>query len=78
MFKKINPNKDSKGNIYFDVHNIRITKLNSTWGGNPGIRIQAYQGKGKKLHRGAELPIQNKEVAFDLFNVICKALEDEK
>jgi len=67
--------KDGKGNVYFDVGNIRVTTLPKTWDGNPGIRIQAYKGDGNKLFQGAELPIANKETAFDLFAAIHKAIE---
>jgi len=40
MIKKI----DGKGNEYFDVENIRVTCVGKTWGGDSGIRIQAYKG----------------------------------
>lgn len=67
--------KDGKGNICFDVENIRVTVLPKTWNNEPGIRIQAYKGEGQKLFQGAELPIKNKEVAFDLLSAIHKAIE---
>ncbi len=70
------PKQDSSGNVYFDVGNIRITATPSVWGGNQkGLRIQAYKGQGKALHPGAELPVPDKETAFDLVNAIMQALQ---
>ena len=71
-------NIDSKGNIFFDVENIRVTVLPKTWNGSPGIRIQAYKGKGNSMFQGAELPIPDKNVAFDLLTAIHKAFECNK
>lgn len=71
MIKKI----DSKGNEYFDVDNIRVTSIGNTWGGNSGIRIQAYKGKGKSLHRGAELPASDPATAYRLIAAIVAAYE---
>ncbi len=68
-------NKDGTGKEYYDVENIRVTVLDETWSGSPGLRIQAYKGDGKKLFQGAELPIPNKEIAFDLLTAIHNALE---
>ena len=66
--------KDAKGNEYFDVRNVRVTCIGKTWGGSSGIRIQSYTGKGGRLHRGAELPIPNKEVAYDIIAAVLAAL----
>jgi len=71
----MNENIDSKGNIYFNVKNIRVTVLHKTWNGSSGIRIQAYKGKGSSMFQGAELPIPDKNVAFDLLVAIHKAYE---
>jgi len=68
-------NNDAKGNVYYDVANIRITALPNTWDDHPGIRIQAYTGEGNKLFPGAELPIPDKETAFNLLAAIHKAIE---
>jgi len=66
---------DKKGNSYFAVSNIRVTCIGKTWKGSSGIRIQAYTGKGSKLHRGAELPVPDKATADDLIAAIVAALE---
>ncbi len=74
-------NTDSKGNPYFDVHNLRVTCIGQTWGGSSGIRIQAYTGEGNMLHRGAELPVPDKATAYDLITAIVAALslkDDER
>lgn len=67
--------KDKNGNVFFEVSNIRITCISETWNGEPGIRVQAYTGEGKKLHRGAELPVPGKDVAYSLIVAIAHALE---
>ncbi len=69
--------KDGKGNIYFDVGNIRITCIGSSWDGGPGIRVQAYKGSGRSLHRGAELPVPDASTAYNLIAAIVSALEVE-
>jgi len=68
--------KDSSENTYFDVANIRITALRQTWDNDkPGLRVQAYKGKGDALFQGAELPVPDKETAYELIKAIAKALE---
>ncbi len=68
--------KDSKGNEYVDVGNIRITAIPKTWDkGKPGVRIQAYKGKGDALFQGAEIPIPDRQTAFELMKGMFKALE---
>ncbi len=64
---------DRKGNTYFEVNNLRITSIPETWNDDPGIRIQAYKPEGG-LHRGAEIPIPDKETGYDLLNAIHNAL----
>jgi hypothetical protein len=71
MIKQI----DSKGNEYFDVENIRVTCVGKTWGGDSGIRIQAYKGTGKSLHQGAELPVPDAATAYKLIAAIVAAFE---
>lgn len=66
--------QDGSGNIYFDVGNIRVTAVPKTWDNCPGIRVQAYKESGG-LHQGAELPIPDKQIAFDFLSAIHKALE---
>ena len=49
---------DSSGNEYVDVGNIRITAIPKTWDNEkPGLRIQAYKGKGDALFQGAEMSL---------------------
>lgn len=62
--------KDGSGNIYIEVNNIRVTQIPVTWAGVPGLRIQAYTGEGKKLHKGAEIPISKNETILDLISAI--------
>lgn len=65
---------DSSGQTYFDVGNVRITCIASTWSDEPGIRIQAYKPEGG-LFPGAELPVPTKEIAFDFLRAIHSAFE---
>lgn len=67
--------KDQTGNEYFEVGNIRVTALDRTWDGVPGIRIQAYKGTGKSLFLGAELPIKDRDTAYEFIRAIVQALE---
>ena len=68
--------EDSSGKQYFDVENIRVTAVPQTWDdGKPGLRIQAYKGKGDALLRGAEIPIPDAETAYKLIKAITKGLE---
>jgi|WetSurMetagenome_2_1015567.scaffolds.fasta_scaffold19076_3 hypothetical protein len=61
---------DSAGNTYFDVGNIRITAIPSTWDqGRPGLRVQAYKGVGDALNPGAEIPVPDKKVAMISFGL---------
>jgi len=65
---------DSKGNIYKEVNNLRISyikssnrKPNKDWPGSDVIRIQAYRdGVSASLHMGAEIPISNSGSVLDL------------
>lgn len=65
---------DGNGQTYFEVENIRITVKDQTWDDCPGLSIRAYQPNGS-LHWGAEIPIRNKETAFDFLMGIYKAFE---
>jgi hypothetical protein len=68
--------RDSAGNTFFDVGNIRVTALESTWdAGKRGLRISAYKGKGQALFQGAEIPVPDKQTAYDLIRAITDALE---
>lgn len=65
----MNTKRDSKGNIYIDVQNIRITFVRhenrsnlKDWPNADVLRIQAYRGdESNALHQGAEYPIYNNE-----------------
>lgn len=67
---------DKSGNTFFEVGNVRITAVPSTWDGSPGIRVQAKKGKGDSLHQGAELPIPDKETAYDFLRALHAALDE--
>jgi hypothetical protein len=70
--------KDSRGNVYFEVDNIRITYVESCnrnpdkdWPGTDVIRIQAYRdGESSLLHRGAEIPIDTSEKINELISAL--------
>lgn len=69
-------NMDSSGNPYYECSNIRVTCLEKTHNGEPGIRIQAYKnGESKALHQGAELPLGNAAKKFEFLALICEALK---
>lgn len=67
--------QDKSGHEYFEVENIRVTALDNTWDGTPGIRIQAYKGQGKSLFQGAELPIKDRDTAYQFVRAVMQALE---
>jgi len=73
--------KDSKGNDYIDIDNIRVTlvrAINRTaannWPGCDVIRIQAYvdPANTSALHRGAEFPVNTKDEIIDLVRVLLE------
>ncbi|WP_167597978.1 hypothetical protein [Leeuwenhoekiella sp. ZYFB001] len=72
--------RDSKGNIYTEIKNIRLTYVKSAnrapdkdWPGSDVIRIQAYRdGTSKSLHRGAEIPVDKKEDVIDIVSELLK------
>ncbi len=66
--------KDGAGNTYFEVGNVRITCVEKTFNGKPGLRIQAYQTNGR-LNTGPELPIATKTTRFPLLRAIVEATE---
>ena len=72
-------NYDSKGNVYLELENIRISFVKSSkrisendWPGCDVLRIQAYRGEGKSLHMGAELPIKSKDDIIELVDVLVE------
>lgn len=69
--------KDSKGNLYVEMENIRLTYVQresrpseKDWPGKDVIRIQAKRGKGDSLHRGAELPVENQKSMINVVETI--------
>ena len=74
--------KDSKGNSYTEVRNIRLTIVKSEnrrpdkdWPGMDVIRIQAYRNlTSNSLHKGA-ISVSKKE---DIIELIRKLLEIHK
>jgi len=56
--------KDSSGNPYVEVGNLRVTFVTATnrpaekdWAGQDVLRFQAYRGEGHSLFQGPELPL---------------------
>lgn len=75
---------DSKGNIFVDVGNVRISYIESQkrlmskdWAETDVIRIQAYKGRDTKaLHMGAEIPIEKTEKIIDLMEALIKIYKE--
>lgn len=75
---------DSKGQLYADVDNVRITYVpaerpnpEAVWTRHDAIRIQAYrEGTTGALHSGAELPIPSSEVFAQFVAAICQVYTD--
>ena len=74
-------NRDSKGNEYIDLNNLRITYVNastrrvdSNWSASDVIRIQAYKDpvQRRALHKGAEMPVTGE---LDLIDLAMAILE---
>jgi hypothetical protein len=71
--------KDKNSHIYMEVSNIRITYVpsadrteNSDWAGHDVLRIQAYQNDtNKRLHNGAELPIETPDRFIEFISALC-------
>lgn len=76
--------KDSKGNTYVDVENIRITYVenknrqsNTDWAETDVIRFQAYKGHDNNaLHMGAEIPIERTIQILDLMEALIKIFRE--
>ncbi|WP_445749283.1 hypothetical protein [Polaribacter sp.] len=76
--------KDSKGNSYVNVGNLRITYVvqisrendEKDWSKTSVLRIQAHTGKGKKLHKGAEYPVNNEKDIYSLFEAFSKLMKE--
>ncbi len=70
--------KDARGNPYVVVDNLRVTCVLAKPSGKRWdetadlyLRVQAYKGSGKSLHRGAELPIKNSKTLLKLISAIA-------
>lgn len=75
---KAQAEKDSRGNPFVEVDNLRVTCVlgrpsGKQWKKDAGLflRVQAYKGSGKSLHRGAELPIKNLQALLKLISAIA-------
>lgn len=73
--------KDSSGNPYIDIGNVRITMVDKSnkppskdWAGtNRYLRVQAYTGKGSSLHRGAEFPVGDIKKILEFIESVSEA-----
>jgi hypothetical protein len=72
--------KDSAGNPYIDIDNVRVTMVDKSgnptkdWAGSVKyLRVQAYTGRGNSLHRGAEFPVDDIKKILDFINSITNA-----
>ncbi|GEM59271.1 hypothetical protein B0A78_08625 [Flavobacterium columnare NBRC 100251 = ATCC 23463] len=81
----MNTKKDSKGNIYIELENIRITYVEKqkrsnlkNWPNADVLRIQAKKdGISNSLHRGAEFPLYKKEKSiYNLIERLTKLMDD--
>jgi hypothetical protein len=75
---------DSKGNIYIEVGNLRISYIEQKnrsslkdWPNADVLRIQAYRGEGNALHQGAEYPVENEKSIYNLFEAFSKLMNDK-
>jgi hypothetical protein len=76
--------EDSKGHVYIDVENIRITYIPAAdrteaanWSGSDVIRVQSYKGESdRSLHMGAEFPVPSSEVFGQVVAGICQVYAD--
>jgi len=72
--------KDSAGNLFVEVSNIRITYIFAKnrekakdWSGKDVMRFQAYKDRanGNSLHKGAEYPINGETDFLDIIGELC-------
>jgi len=64
--------------VHRDVGNLRITYVPArerkgarNWSRSDVVRIQAYRGVGKALHRGAEFPVKSERDFIKLIKTLC-------
>lgn len=68
---------DSRGQKYIDVGNMRITYVEKTWDGYPGLRFQAYREQNSgSLHPGAEIPLSNVAEAYNLVAAVIRLFDE--
>lgn len=73
--------KDDSGNPFIDIDNVRITMVDKTnkpatkdWAGTIRyLRVQAYKGKGKALHMGAEFPLSDIKKILEFIDSVSDA-----
>jgi hypothetical protein len=77
-------NTDSSGNRYDEVSNVRLTYVSKesrsdadSWSKGDVLRIQAYQGNGDRLHRGAELDLRDSGTILKLIEVLARLYRAE-
>jgi hypothetical protein len=72
--------KDSKGHVYADVDNTRVTYIpakdregSKDWAGSDVIRVQGVQAAaGSSLYTGPEFPVSSPEVFGQFVAGICQ------
>lgn len=77
--------KDSKGNSFVNVGNLRISYIEQKsrkdelkdWPNTDVIRVQAYTGKGKSLHKGSEYPVYNEKDIYNLFKAFSVLMSEK-
>lgn len=76
--------RDSRGNVYIEVGNLRITYVEQKnrsslkdWPSADVIRIQAYRNSSKALHKGAEYPVENDKSVYNLLEAFAKLMNDK-
>lgn len=77
--------KDSKGNQFESVSNVRITyvsqrsRLNANdWSNGDVLRIQAYRGEeNDSLHIGPEINLNSPNTILELIEALCRIYRAE-
>ena len=72
--------KDSTGNHYIDVSNLRLTYVpaerrrpEANWSGQDVIRVQARRNPDNDaLHMGAEFPVGDEQAFIELIEGLCR------
>lgn len=75
---------DSKGSVYIEVSNLRITYVEQKnrsslkdWPNSDVLRIQAYKGDGKKLFQGAEYPVKDEKDIYSLLQALSILMKEK-